>query len=213
MFVNTGANSHALRGSNCNRSMFHVESQNSMYVKTCGRALLPQGLIHGQQWFSLTADSAFGHDLLRVAKRFMEQNGGQFAAEKLVPTDLADFSALLFEIRCARPDLVISNLAGNQVTNFLKQYAEFGLDLPDRRVRLRHHTRLGCQQEQVYWRLAGGPASPARHARHEEVCRPFPRAVPTAAGEPGLGSLRRPEDHRPEQNEIRSTDAAKLIEH
>src|SRR5690606_8336148 len=38
LFVNTGANSDALRGSNCNKYMFHVESQNSMYVKTVGRA-------------------------------------------------------------------------------------------------------------------------------------------------------------------------------
>ncbi len=130
LFINTGANSDALRGSNCARSMFHVESQNSMYVKTAGRALLAQGLVRGKRWFSLTADYAFGHDLLRVARRFMEQNGGQFAADRLVPTDLADFSALLLEIRAARPDLVISNLAGNQITNFLKQYAEFGLTFP-----------------------------------------------------------------------------------
>ena len=60
----------------------------------------------------------------------MEANGGNFAADKLVPTDATDFSALLLEIRSAKPDIVISNLAGNQVTNFLKQYAEFGLGFP-----------------------------------------------------------------------------------
>ena len=32
--------------------------------------------------------------------------------------------------RQAKPDLVISNLAGNQITNFIKQYAEFGLPYP-----------------------------------------------------------------------------------
>ena len=32
LFINTGANSDALRGSDCKRYMFHVESQNSMYV-------------------------------------------------------------------------------------------------------------------------------------------------------------------------------------
>lgn len=130
LFVNTGGNSDALRGANCNKYMFHIESQNSMYVKTCGRSLMAQGLVKGKKWFSLTADYAFGHDLLKVAKRFMEANGGQFAADKLVPTDATDFSALLLEIRAAKPDLVISNLAGNQITNFLKQYAEFGLDFP-----------------------------------------------------------------------------------
>jgi len=130
LFINTGANSDELRGKSCKKYMFHIESQNSMYVKTCGRALLAQGLVKGKKWFSLTADYAFGHDLLRVAKKFMAGNGGEFAADKLVPTDVTDFSPLLLEIRNAKPDLVISNLAGNQITNFLKQYSEFGLPFP-----------------------------------------------------------------------------------
>ena len=130
LFINTGCNSDELRGKGCKKYMFHIESQNSMYVKTCGRSLLAQGLVKGKKWFSLTADYAFGHDLLRVAKRFMSANGGDFAADKLVPTDVTDFSPLLLEIRSAKPDLVISNLAGNQITNFLKQYSEFGLPFP-----------------------------------------------------------------------------------
>lgn len=130
LFVNTGCNSDELRGKGCKKYMFHIESQNSMYVKTCGRSLLAQGLVQGKRWFSLTADYAFGHDLLRVAKRFMAASGGEFAADKLVPTDATDFSPLLLEIRSAKPDLVISNLAGNQMTNFLKQYSEFGLTFP-----------------------------------------------------------------------------------
>jgi branched-chain amino acid transport system substrate-binding protein len=129
-FINSGANSDQLRGKSCNKFMFHIESQNSMYVKTCGRSLMAQGLVKGKKWFSLTADYAFGHDLLRVAKKFMAANGGEFAADKLVPTDATDFSPLLLEIRNAKPDLVISNLAGNQITNFLKQYSEFGLTFP-----------------------------------------------------------------------------------
>jgi branched-chain amino acid transport system substrate-binding protein len=130
LFINTGCNSDELRGKGCKKYMFHIESQNSMYVKTCGRSLLAQGLVKGKKWFSLTADYAFGHDLLRVSKRFMAANGGEFAADKLVPTDATDFSPLLLEIRSAKPDLVISNLAGNQITNFLKQYTEFGLAFP-----------------------------------------------------------------------------------
>jgi branched-chain amino acid transport system substrate-binding protein len=130
LFINTGGNSDELRGKGCKKFMFHIESQNSMYVKTCGRSLMAQGLVKDKKWFSLTADYAFGHDLLKVSKRFMSANGGAFAADKLVPTDATDFSPLLLEIRNAKPDLVISNLAGNQVTNFLKQYSEFGLNLP-----------------------------------------------------------------------------------
>jgi branched-chain amino acid transport system substrate-binding protein len=130
LYINTGGNSDALRGKDCQRYMFHVESQNSMYVKTVGRSFLRDGLVKGKKWYSLTADYAFGHDLLKVSKRFMEGNGGNFAGDDLVPTDATDFSAYLLKIREAKPDLVVINLAGNQITNFLKQYAEYGLPFP-----------------------------------------------------------------------------------
>jgi branched-chain amino acid transport system substrate-binding protein len=118
LFINTGGNSDALRGKDCQRYMFHVESQNSMYVKTVGRSFLRDGLVKGKKWYSLTADYSFGHDLLSVSKRFMEANGGNFVGDDLVPTDATDFSAYLRQID------------HDQITNFLKQYAEFGLTFP-----------------------------------------------------------------------------------
>src|SRR5262249_27560670 len=114
VFINTGCNSDALRGTSCNPYMFHIEAANSMYVQATGQYLLRENLVKGKKWYSLTADYAFGHDLLRVAKMFMETHGGQFAADELVPTDTTDFSPYLLKIRQARPDLVVSNLAGNQ---------------------------------------------------------------------------------------------------
>src|SRR5258705_6546099 len=129
VFINTGCNSDALRGASCNPYMFHIEGANSMYVMAVGQYLLRENLVKGKRWYSLTADYAFGHDLLRVAKRFMESNGGQFAADELVATNATDFSAYLLKIRDAKPDLVVSNLAGNQITNFVKQYTECGLPL------------------------------------------------------------------------------------
>jgi branched-chain amino acid transport system substrate-binding protein len=130
VFINTGANSDALRGTSCNPYMFHIEGANSMYVMAVGQYLLRENMVKGKKWYSLTADYAFGHDLLRVAKKFMEANGGQFAADELVPTDATDFSPYLLKIRQARPDLVVSNLAGTQITNFIKQYSEYGLPFP-----------------------------------------------------------------------------------
>jgi branched-chain amino acid transport system substrate-binding protein len=130
LFINTGANSDALRGSDCRRMMFHIEGQNSMYVKAVGRALVEKGLIKGKKTYALTADYAFGHDLLHVAKRFLAQNGGSVANEDLIPTDLTDFSPFLLKLRQARPDVVVANLAGAQITNFLKQYTEYGLRFP-----------------------------------------------------------------------------------
>ncbi len=130
VFINTGANSDALRGASCNPYMFHIEAANSMMVRAVGQYLKSEKMIEGKKWYSLTADYAFGHDLFRVAKQFVSENGGEFVGEELVPTDATDFSPYLLKIRQARPDVVASNLAGNQITNFIKQYAEYGLQFP-----------------------------------------------------------------------------------
>ncbi len=130
VFINTGANSDALRGASCNPFMFHIEAANSMMVTAVGTYLKTENMIQGKRWYSLTADYAFGHDLFRVAKKFVTENGGEFIGEELVPTDATDFSPYLLKIRQAQPDIVASNLAGNQITNFIKQYAEYGLQFP-----------------------------------------------------------------------------------
>ena len=127
IFINTGGNSDELRGKNCNKFMFHVECANSMYVNTLGRALLKQGMVKGKKWYFLTADYAFGHDLTRVARIFLAEQGGIVAGEDKVPTDATDYSAYMLKIRQAKPDVVISNLAGTQITSFMKQYSEYGL--------------------------------------------------------------------------------------
>ena len=130
IFINTGGNSDELRGKSCNKFMFHVECANSMYVNTLGRALLQQGMVKGKSWYFLTADYAFGHDLTRVASRFLAAQGGKIAGEDKVPTDATDYSAYMLKIRQAKPDVVMSNLAGTQITSFMKQYSEYGLPFP-----------------------------------------------------------------------------------
>lgn len=130
VFINTGCNSDALRGASCNPYMFHIEAANSMYVEGVGNYLLRENLVKGKKWYTLTADYAFGHDLARVARGFLQKHGGQLVGDELVPTDATDFSPYLLKIRQARPDVVASNLAGNQITNFIKQYAEYGLPYP-----------------------------------------------------------------------------------
>jgi branched-chain amino acid transport system substrate-binding protein len=130
LFMSIGARSDVLRGANCNRYTFHVDIPVTVMVNAAGQALLRDGLVKGKRIYSLTADYIFGHDLSKAAKAFFAANGGQHVGDELVPTDATDFSPFLLKIRQARPDLVATNLAGNQVTNFVKQYAEFGLPFP-----------------------------------------------------------------------------------
>lgn len=130
LFLQVGARSDVLRGADCNRYTFHVDIPVTVMVNAAGQALLREGLVKGKRYFSLTADYLFGHDLAKAAKNFFAANGGKPVGDELVATDVTDFSPFLLKIRQAKPDIVASNLAGNQVTNFIKQYAEFGLSYP-----------------------------------------------------------------------------------
>src|SRR5262245_60049620 len=130
LFLQVGARSDVLRGADCNRYTFHVDIPVTVMVNAAGQALLRDGLVKDKRYFSLTADYIFGHDLSKGVKRFFGENGATQIGDELVATDVTDFSPYLLKIRQAKPDLVASNLAGNQVTNFVKQYAEFGLSYP-----------------------------------------------------------------------------------
>lgn len=130
LFLQTGCNSDELRGANCSRYMFHLEASNTMYVRTIGQALLRDGMVEGKRWMSFTADYAFGHDLFKRTRHFMDEHGAEFMSNDMLPTDATEFSASLLKIRQQSPDIVISNLAGNQTTNFTKQYNEFGIQIP-----------------------------------------------------------------------------------
>ena len=130
LFMQTGARSDALRGKNCNRYTFHTDIPNTVMVNTVGKALLRDNMVKDKKFFGLTADYIFGHDLLAAAKRFFAANQGNLIGDELIATDVTDFSPYLLKIRQAKPDVVCSNLAGNQVTTLIKQYAEFGLPYP-----------------------------------------------------------------------------------
>lgn len=127
LFLQVGARSDVLRGKDCNRYTFHVDIPVTVMVNAAGQALAREGYIKGKKIYFLTSDYLFGHDLAKAAKAFCAANGGTVVGDELTATDTTDFSPFLLKIRQAKPDLVATNLGGNQVTNFVKQYSEFGL--------------------------------------------------------------------------------------
>ncbi|WP_024518643.1 ABC transporter substrate-binding protein [Bradyrhizobium sp. Tv2a-2] len=130
VFFSTGARSDALRGKDCNRYAFHCDIPNTVMVNAVGTALKEKGMVKGKKFFTLTADYIFGHDLLKAAKLFFAANDANLIGDELIATDVTDFSPYLLKVRQAKPDVVCCNLAGNQVTNLVKQYAEFGFPYP-----------------------------------------------------------------------------------
>jgi len=125
LLVNTGSNSDEIRGKRCNYYTFSVEGSNSQYVNTIGRYLIKEKQY--KRWYFLTSDYAFGHDLLRVSRGLLKKMGGTEVGSELIPTGTVDFSSYLLKVKGGRPDVVFQNLAGTDQTNFMKQYAEFGM--------------------------------------------------------------------------------------
>ena len=213
LFFNTGCNSDELRGKSCNRYMFHTEAANTMYVYAAGQALLRDGMVKGKKWYSLTADYAFGHDLLKAAKRFMQAIGGEFAADELVPTDAADFSAYLLKIRNAKPDIVISNLAGAQITNFMKQYMEYGLPYPVAGFGFDTAVAWGAGKGNVtgIWPLVWD--SQVKTASAQKFTDAFTKKYGKPPENQAWGDYMSTRHVAQAMNEIKSTDSTKLAEH
>ena len=213
LFFNTGCNSDELRGKACNRYMFHTEAANSMYVAAEGNALLRDGMVKGKKWYSLTADYAFGHDLLKVAKRFMLANGGTFAADELVPTDAADFSPYLLKIRNAKPDLVISNLAGAQIGNFMKQYIEFGLPFPVAGFGFDTAVAWGVGKGNVLgsWPLVWD--SQVKTASSQKFTEAFTKKFGKPPENQAWGDYMSTKHVAQAMNELKTTDSTKVVEH
>src|SRR5437764_11493708 len=130
LFIQIGARSDTLRGKNCNKYTFHVDIPNTVMVNAVGKALLRDNMVKDKKFFTLTADYVFDHDLLGAAKRFFAANNGNLIGDELIATDVTDFSPYHLKPPQAKPDVVCCNLAGNQVTNLVKQYAEFGFPYP-----------------------------------------------------------------------------------
>ena len=127
LLVNAGSNSDEIRSKRCHRYVFSTEGCNTQYVSAIGNWLIKERKI--SRWYFLTSDYAFGHDLLRVARNLLMANKGTEVGSDLAPTGTTDFSQYITKMKAAKPDLIFHNLAGADVTNFLKQYAEAGMTI------------------------------------------------------------------------------------
>jgi branched-chain amino acid transport system substrate-binding protein len=125
LLINAGANSDEIRSKRCHRYVFSTEGCNTQYVSAVGTWLINNRKV--SRWYFITSDYAFGHDLLRVARNLLQANKGTEVGSDLAPTGTTDFSQYITKMKAANPDLIFHNLAGADVTNFLKQFAESGM--------------------------------------------------------------------------------------
>jgi branched-chain amino acid transport system substrate-binding protein len=77
---------------------------------------------------TLTTDYAPGNDALEFFRQHLAAGGGEIVEAVKVPLMNPDFAPFLQRIKDARPDALFVFVPGGQGGNFMKQFAERGLD-------------------------------------------------------------------------------------
>jgi len=77
---------------------------------------------------TLTSDYAPGNDALKFFKERFTAGGGQIVEEVKVPLANPDFAPFLQRMKDSKPDAMFVFVPAGQGGNFMKQYAERGLD-------------------------------------------------------------------------------------
>jgi branched-chain amino acid transport system substrate-binding protein len=81
----------------------------------------------GKKVVYLTADYAYGHEMVRGFQRAGQALGVQMLADIRHPIGAADYSAFLPRIQSLKPDILVLNNFGRDQLNAAKQATDFGL--------------------------------------------------------------------------------------
>jgi len=127
----SGPASSDLTGKSCSPYTVHWTYDTYALAKGTGTSVTKQG---GDSWFFITADYAFGHSLERDTTKAIERNGGKVLGSVRSPLNTPDFSSFLLRAQASKSKVVGLALAGNDVTNAIKQASEFGLTSSGQRL-------------------------------------------------------------------------------
>ncbi len=81
----------------------------------------------GKKWYCITADYAWGHDLLEHFGNAVRSKGGTVAGNDMVSLGTSDFSPYLINAMESDADVLVLLNAGRDTVNATKQAIEFGV--------------------------------------------------------------------------------------
>ena len=111
-------------GDQCNRYTFHW-AYNDYVLATAAGTWAADHL--GKRWYTITADYAWGHDLLKHFSNALKKRGGTLLGNEMVALGASDFSPYLLKAMNAKPEVVALLNAGKDTVNSTKQSVEFGV--------------------------------------------------------------------------------------
>jgi branched-chain amino acid transport system substrate-binding protein len=167
----TAAVASRLTGDACSPNLIHYSLDTWSMSNVPSRALVQSG---GTNWFYVTADYAFGHDLEKQSMDAVTRAGGKVLGSVRHPLGTTDFSSVLLQAQSSRASIVALSNSQADFINSMKQAAEFGLARRGQRVvglavYLSDIVSLGLEATQGatvvgnwYWDLNEGTRSFAR---------------------------------------------------
>ena len=121
-YISPNAGPSMLAGKGCNPNYFNVAWQNDNLSEVVGQYVQNKGY---KNVYLLAPNYPAGKDALAGFKRFYK---GRIAGEVYTTLGQSDYAAELASLRAAKPDAVFFFLPGGMGINFLKQYAQTGLN-------------------------------------------------------------------------------------
>jgi branched-chain amino acid transport system substrate-binding protein len=125
VYINSGAGTPDLTGSQCNANTVHWTYDTYMLAKSTGAATVAAG---GTTWFFITANYVFGQQLQRDTSAIVVKAGGKVLGSAMYPfPETTDFSSYLLQAQASGAKVVGFANAGDDAVNSVKQAHEFGL--------------------------------------------------------------------------------------
>ncbi len=121
-YISPNAGPSKLAGKGCDKNYFNVAWQNDNLHEAVGQYVTENNF---NNVYLLAPNYPAGKDALAGFKRFYK---GNIAGEVYTTLGQADYAAELASLRAAKPDAVYFFLPGGMGINFIKQYAQAGLN-------------------------------------------------------------------------------------
>ena len=124
VYMNSGAAVTELTNAACSPNTVHWTYDTYLLANGTGKSIVRQG---GDTWYFITADYAFGQALERDTSAVVVANGGKVLGSVRHPLSAPDFSSYLLQAQASKAKVVGLANAGADVSNSIKQAAEFGV--------------------------------------------------------------------------------------
>ncbi|HVN44430.1 MAG TPA: ABC transporter substrate-binding protein [Steroidobacteraceae bacterium] len=119
-----GAGGSSLTNEDCTPYSIHYVFDTTAVANGTASTVLKSG---GKTWFYISADYAFGTQLVNSASAVVEASGGRNLGVVRVPLSSADFSSYLLQAQSSGAQVLAFANAGDDFQNALKAAREFGI--------------------------------------------------------------------------------------